>query len=86
MLSLLLGLITVNLRYGQGKLLLFAPATAWGVVLGSLLGGIFMASAGVLVSLRASTVRQAQQTLSLSFLVLIFGAALAYGRCLANGS
>jgi ABC-2 type transport system permease protein len=55
-------------------LLMFAPDTALAVVLGSLLGGIFMASAGVLVSLRASTVRQAQQTLSMSFLVLIFGA------------
>lgn len=74
MVCLLLGLVTVNLKFGQGKLLMFAPATAIAVVLGSLLGGIFMASAGVLVSLRASTVRQAQQTLSLSFLVLIFGA------------
>lgn len=73
MLSLLLGLITVNLKYGQGKLLLFSAPTAVGVALGSLLAGIFMASAGVLVSLRASTVRQAQQTLSMSFLVLIFG-------------
>jgi ABC-2 type transport system permease protein len=72
MLSLVLGLITVNLKFGQGKLLMFAPETAVAVVLGSLLGGIFMASAGVLVSLRSSTVRQAQQTLSLSFLVLIF--------------
>jgi len=74
MLSLVLGLVTVNLKFGQGKLLLFAPATAVAVILGSLLGGIFMASAGVLVSLRASTVRQAQQTLSMSFLVLLFGA------------
>lgn len=74
MLSLVLGLVTVNLKFGKGKLLMFAPATAVAVVLGSLLGGIFMASAGVLVSLRASTVRQAQQTLSMSFLVLIFGA------------
>jgi ABC-2 type transport system permease protein len=74
MLSLALGLVTVNLKFGEGKLLMFAPDTALAVVLGSLLGGIFMASAGVLVSLRASTVRQAQQTLSMSFLVLIFGA------------
>ena len=74
MLSLALGLVTVNLKFGEGKLLMLAPDTALAVVLGSLLGGIFMASAGVLVSLRAATVRQAQQTLSMSFLVIIFGA------------
>ncbi len=81
MLSLALGLVTVNLKFGEGKLLMFAPDTALAVVLGSLLGGIFMASAGVLVSLRASTVRQAQQTLSMSFLVLIAArrAASAFG-------
>jgi ABC-2 type transport system permease protein len=72
MLSLLLGVVTVNLKYGQGKLLLFSAAAGLGIVFGSLLASSLMASVGVLVSLHASTVRQAQQTLSMGFLVLIF--------------
>ncbi len=77
MFSLLLGLVTVNLKFGQGRLLLFSPATAVSVVLGSLLTSFLMASAGVLVSLRASTVRQAQQVLSMSFLILVFASVFA---------
>jgi ABC-2 type transport system permease protein len=77
LLSMLLGLVTVNLKYGQGKLLMFSVQAGVSTVLMSLLVGLLMASAGVLVSLRASTVRQAQQTLSLSFVVLMFGGIFA---------
>jgi ABC-2 type transport system permease protein len=72
MFCLLLALVTVNLKFGQGKLLLFPAAATVSVVLGSLLAGSLVASAGVLVSLRASTVRQAQQVLSMSVLILVF--------------
>jgi ABC-2 type transport system permease protein len=73
MLTLLVSLVTVNLKYGQGRLLLFSAPAGAGVVLASFLMGLLMASIGVLVSLRASTVRQAQQTLSVGFLVVMFG-------------
>jgi ABC-2 type transport system permease protein len=70
LLGLLLGLVTVNVAHGQGQLLLF-PATAFlGILTLSLLVAALSAGIGVLVSLRAATVRQAQQTLSVAFLVL----------------
>jgi ABC-2 type transport system permease protein len=77
MLSLLVGVVTVNLRYGQGKILLFSASTGVTIVLGSLLTSSMMACAGVLVSLRASTVRQAQQVLSLGFVILVIGGTFA---------
>ncbi|MCX7683557.1 MAG: ABC transporter permease [Anaerolineae bacterium] len=72
-LSLLVGLATINLAYGKaGKLLLYPPAAILGIVGFCLLGAGLAATAGVLVSLRATTVRQAQQTLSIAILVLLF--------------
>ena len=72
MASLLLGLITVNVAFGQGELLLYPANIALaGAALG-LLGAGLAASAGVLVSLRSSTVRQAAQTMNMSVLVLLF--------------
>jgi ABC-2 type transport system permease protein len=71
--SLVLGLITVNVVHGHGPLILLPAATVLLVATFSLLASTLAASAGVLISLRASTVRQAQQTLSLSLLGLMFG-------------
>ncbi len=71
-LNLLLGLVTANLVHGQGKLLLYPPVVGWGIVGLSLLAAGLAASAGVLVSLRAATVRQAQQALSIAIMVLLF--------------
>ncbi len=70
--SLLLGLVTVNLAHGQGKLLFFPTAVGFGIVVFSLLSAGFATSAGVLISLRAATVRQAQQTMSVAVMVLLF--------------
>jgi len=70
---LLLGLVTVNLAHGHGKLIFF-PATAGFSIIGfSLLNAGLATSAGILVSLRAATVRQAQQTMSIALMVLLFG-------------
>ena len=61
--SLVVGLITVNLRQRPGApLLLFTPAYAATLVLVSFLGAILVCGLAVLVSVRASTVRQAAQT------------------------
>lgn len=70
--SLLLGLVTVNLAYGEGMLLLYPLPVGLGIVGFTLLGAGLAAGAGVLVSLRASTVRQAQQTLSIAIMALLF--------------
>ncbi len=84
--GLLLGLILVNLFRGNGggwmfyhPLDLVLEALAL-----SLLTCILGASAGVLVSLRTSTVRQAQQILSIGTLVLVFGGVFALQALPAN--
>lgn len=69
---LLLGLISVNLVYGQGELLFYPAVVGWGILALSLLGAGLVACAGVLISLRAATVRQAQQTLSIAIMLLLF--------------
>jgi ABC-2 type transport system permease protein len=75
--SLVLGTVTVTLSHGHGHFIIF-PALHLGGIIGlSLLGSALAACVGVLVSLRAETVRQAQQTLSIVMLVLLF--ALLFG-------
>jgi ABC-2 type transport system permease protein len=70
--SVLLGLITVNVAFWEGTLRLYPLSFAVsGIVLG-LLGAGLAATAGVLVSLRAGSVRQAAQTMSLAIMVLLF--------------
>ncbi len=75
--SLVLGLVTVNIMNGvQGWTsgpVLFPPMTFLGVIGASFLAAWMAAGAGVLVSLRAATVRQAQQSLSIGVMVLLFG-------------
>jgi ABC-2 type transport system permease protein len=73
MTSMLLGLVTVNVVHGHGRLILLPAQSIFVVSTISLLASALAASAGVLISLRAATVRQAQQTLSLSLMGLMFG-------------
>jgi ABC-2 type transport system permease protein len=68
--SVLLSLITINVVHGQGQILLFPAGIAAGILGISLLIALFASGLGVLVSLRAASVRQAQQTFSLIFLVI----------------
>jgi ABC-2 type transport system permease protein len=78
--SLLLGAVVANLSTGHGPgtwvfyhpLELFLEALAL-----CLLVSLLAVSAGVLISLRVATVRQAQQTLSIGTIVLVFGGLLA---------
>jgi ABC-2 type transport system permease protein len=70
--SIFLGVVTINLRYRGGGWLIYSPEVGIGIVALSLLSAGFIASAGVLISLRASSVRQAQQTMSISIMLLIF--------------
>jgi ABC-2 type transport system permease protein len=72
LLMLALSLVTVNVTARTGPLLLFPWAFAIGAPLLALLGAGLAATAGVLVSLRAPTVRQAAQTLNVGVLLLVF--------------
>jgi ABC-2 type transport system permease protein len=83
--SLLLGLALVNLFHRYGSWVFYHPFDLFLEVLAlSLLCCVLGASAGVLISLRSATVRQAQQILSVGTIVLIFGGVLALQALPAN--
>jgi ABC-2 type transport system permease protein len=72
--SIVVGGITVNAMNWNGQIAMYRDEASWLIVLlgPPLLGGV-IATAGVLVSLHAATVRQAQQTLAVGFMVLMLG-------------
>jgi ABC-2 type transport system permease protein len=72
MACLLTGLIAVNLKLGGGEILIYPAGRLVATVVMTLFFSILATGIGVLVSLRASTVRQAQQTLTLGWVALIF--------------
>lgn len=74
---LVIGLLTVNVVHGGGELLFFAPAELLGIAVFTPLAAGLMAGVGVHVSLRARTVKQAQQTLSTAVLIVLFAPAIA---------
>jgi len=67
---LLVSLVTINIAVRGEGLLLFSPLMTIGALVFSILISGLSASIGVLVSLRASSVRQAQQWMSFGMLVL----------------
>jgi ABC-2 type transport system permease protein len=72
MISVVLGLITINVAFWEGALRLYPLDFALsGLLLGFLASGL-SATAGVLVSLRSGSVRQAAQTMSLAIMILLF--------------
>jgi ABC-2 type transport system permease protein len=68
----LCGLVTVNVAHHEGGVILYSGPVAAVALIGGLLTAGLAASAGVLVSLRASTVRQAAQALSVGIMLCIF--------------
>lgn len=72
MVSLLLGLVAVNVANWPGHLLLYPASTGLGGAGLSLLMAWLAAGAGVLLSLRAPSVRQVQQTLSIATMVIVW--------------
>jgi ABC-2 type transport system permease protein len=68
--SVLLGLITINVVYGHGSILFYPPDVGVGILMMSFLVSWLSSGLGVLVSLRAATVKQAQQTFSIVFFLL----------------
>jgi ABC-2 type transport system permease protein len=74
--SLVLGLIAVNVVFARGGLLLYPATTLFAIVVGGLLGAVFVAAGGVFISLRAATVRQAEQTMGGAIMLVMFGPVL----------
>jgi ABC-2 type transport system permease protein len=72
LISLVLGTLSVNLAHGKGSFIFYSPVMCAGILLWIFLGSGLAGCAGVLVSLRASTARQAQQALSISIMLLLF--------------
>jgi ABC-2 type transport system permease protein len=70
LISLLIALVTINIAHGGGEFLFFPFNIGLAILSLSFLVAWLAAGLGVLVSLRAASVRQAQQTLSLAFLFL----------------
>ncbi len=70
--SAAVGLVTVNVFHGDGSIVLYPPELAIALLVFGFLGSALMACAGVLVSLRAATTRQAAQTLSLAIVGVLF--------------
>jgi len=58
--------VAVNIAHWNGQIVFYRPSIALGCVGLSFLSATLGADAGILVSLRAATVRQAQQTLGLA--------------------
>jgi len=78
MLCALAGTIMVNLANWSGHVLLYRDSASWLILLlGPPLAGGAVATAGVLVSLRAATMRQAQQTLTVAVMILVVGSIFA---------
>jgi ABC-2 type transport system permease protein len=83
-LSLLLGLVLVDLFRTQGNLMFYPLDLFVDALVLSLLVGVLGASAGTLISLRVSTVRQAQQILSVGTIVFVFGIVFVLQAVPAN--
>ena len=67
---LILGTLTVNVAFGNGELLMYPPDVLAGLLLVMALTIGLVCGAGVLVSLRAAGVKQAQQALLISITVV----------------
>jgi len=75
--SVLISVVAINIVYSHGHLLLYPLNVAMlGVVLSLLASGL-SATAGVLISLRASSARQAAQVMSIAIMVMLFVPVLA---------
>ena len=70
LIGIVVALVTVNVSNWAGEFQFFPPLIGLAIFLLSFLVAWLAAGLGVMVSLKAASVRQAQQTLSVAFLVL----------------
>ena len=80
LLALFLGFIVANATHWSGQLMFYTSTVAIGNITLSLLMAVLSASAGVIISLRAGTVKQAQQILMAvtMFPLLLLGVAFTF--------
>ena len=72
-----IALIPINIRFWEGRILFYrTDVMLSGLVLSLLVVGL-VSTVGVLISLRASSVKQAHQTLGLAVFILAYGPILA---------
>lgn len=77
LLTALLAVVIANLKAG-GAFKFYSTSIGVSILVVSVLVSILYATLGVLLSLRAATVRQVQQSLSVSFLVILLGPFLIF--------
>ena len=66
----LAGAVAISIVHGKGRILFYAAPVAAGIFSLTFLVALLASGLGVLVSLKAATVRQAQQTFSIAFLLM----------------
>jgi ABC-2 type transport system permease protein len=76
--NLLIGLVAVNVAYRESAPILFAPQRFAVTIVLTTLASLLMAGIGVFISLRASTVKQAQQAFGIAIIVLTMGPLLLF--------
>jgi ABC-2 type transport system permease protein len=77
LLLLIVGLVTINVSDWTGTVAIYPLTSIIGLFVFGTLGACLVAGIGVLVSLRAATVRQAAQGLSIGILLLVWIPVLA---------
>ena len=76
--NLLIGLIAVNIAHREAGPILFGAQQLIVTIVLTILASLLMAGIGVFISLRASTVKQAQQAFGIAIIVLTMGPLLLY--------
>jgi hypothetical protein len=71
LITILVNLITVNLFFWQGQIVIYPPVLLAVILLITLQVSVFSAGLGIVISLRSATTRAAQQTMSILIFVLI---------------
>jgi len=76
--NLLIGLVAVNVAHRESAPILFGTQRFIVTIVLTILASLLMAGLGVFISLRASTVKQAQQTFGIAIIVLTMGPLLLF--------
>ena len=76
--NLLIGLVAVNIAHRESGPILFGAQQFIVTIVLTILASLLMAGIGVFISLRASTVKQAQQAFGIAIIVLTMGPLLLF--------
>lgn len=76
--NLVIGLVAVNIAYREDGFILFDARRFTVTIVLTVLASLLMAGIGVFISLRASTVKQAQQAFGIAIIVLTMGPLLLF--------